>query len=58
MIDERKNNEELGISTCKYLTCEKYGDIFAVRDTLECQHLHEKCKYRFDCQIYMIGKNE
>ena len=58
MIDERKRDEEQGIHDGKYLTCEKYGDIFAVREDLECKHLHEKCKYRLDCQVYLIGKNE
>ncbi len=58
MIDERKLDEEQGIENRKYLTCEKYGDIFAVKEDLECKHLQEKCKYRLDCQIYMIGKNE
>ncbi|MCK5915939.1 MAG: hypothetical protein KAG92_07350 [Deltaproteobacteria bacterium] len=58
MIDERKINEERGIKGRKYLTCEKYKDIFEVREGLECQHQHETCKYRLDCQIYLIGKDE
>ncbi|MBN2808133.1 MAG: hypothetical protein JXR80_01430 [Deltaproteobacteria bacterium] len=58
MIDERKANEERGIRDRKYLTCEKYGDIFEVCETLACRHLQENCKYRLDCQIYLIGRNE
>jgi len=58
MIDEKKRDEEQGVQDGKYLTCEKYGDIFAVREDLECKHPHEKCKYRLDCQIYMVGKNK
>lgn len=58
MIDEKKANEERGIKGRKYLTCEKYKDIFEVREDLACKHLKETCKYRLDCQIYMIGKDE
>ena len=58
MIDEKKINEAQGIYDRKYLTCEKYKDVFEVKEDLECRHPQETCKYRLDCQIYLIGKNE
>ena len=58
MIDEKKANEERGIKNRNYLTCEKFGDIFELREDLACRHLKESCKYRLNCQIYLIGKNE
>ena len=58
MIDEKKANEEGGIKNRNYLTCEKFGDIFEVREGLACRHPKETCKYRLSCQIYLIGKNE
>ncbi len=58
MIDEKKVNEERGIKNLNYLTCEKFGDIFALSEDLACRHPKETCKYRFNCQIYLIGKNE
>jgi len=58
MINEKKINEDKGIKDRKYLTCEKFKDVFEVKEGLECRHPHETCKYRLDCQIYLIGKNE
>ncbi len=58
MINEKKINEDKGIKGRKYLTCEKFKDVFEVKEGLECRHPHETCKYRLDCQIYLIGKNE
>lgn len=56
LIDERQQNEARGITGRKYLTCEKYGDIFEVRDGLTCLHPKTTCKFRLDCPIYIIGK--
>ena len=58
MIDEKKANEERGITDRRYLTCERFGDIFEVREGLACRHPKETCKYRLSCPIDMIGKNE
>lgn len=58
MIDEKKANEERGVYDRSYVTCEKYGDIFELRAGLACLHPKEKCKYRLNCQIYQIGKND
>ena len=58
MIDEKKTNEERGIKGRRYLTCEKFSDVFEVSEDLACKHLKETCKYRLDCQIYLIGKDE
>lgn len=58
MIDEKKANEEQGITDRSYLVCEKYGDILEVREGLACKHLKETCKYRLTCPIYLIGENE
>jgi nitrite reductase/ring-hydroxylating ferredoxin subunit len=56
LIDERQRNEVRGIIDRKYLTCEKYGDIFEVRDGLACLHPKATCKFRLNCPIYIIGK--
>ena len=58
MIDEKKANEERGIKNRRYLICERFKDVFEVREGLACHHPKETCKYRLDCQIDLIGKNE
>ena len=58
MIDEKKINEEKGLTGRRYLTCEKYRDVFEIKEDLKCHHPHETCKYRLDCPIYLIGENE
>ena len=56
LINEKALNEAEGITDRKYLTCEKYGDIFEVRDGLACRHPKATCKFRLNCPIYLIGK--
>lgn len=56
-IDERQVNEANGILDRKYLACQKFGDLFEVRDGLACHHPKATCKFRLDCAIYLIGKN-
>ena len=58
MIDERKENEARGIRDRQYLVCQRLGDVFEVKEGLRCRHPKEKCKYRFDCPIDIIGRNE
>jgi len=58
LINEKAENEAKGNADRKYLTCEKYGDIFEVKDGLACHHPKEVCKFRLTCPIYAIGKND
>jgi hypothetical protein len=58
MIDERKANEAKGILDRKYLVCERLGDVLEVTEKLACRHPKEKCKYRLECPIDLIGRNE
>lgn len=58
MINEKLENEQRGITDRRYLTCEKYGNVFEVRDSLACHHPKETCKYRLSCPIYQIGQND
>ena len=58
LINERERNEAEGVNDRKYLTCEKYGDIFEVRDGLACPHPKATCKFRLNCPIHLIGKND
>jgi hypothetical protein len=58
LINEEERNEAEGITDRKYLTCEKYGDIFEVRDGLACLYPKATCKFRLNCSIYLIGKND
>ncbi|NPA25420.1 MAG: hypothetical protein GXO34_06305 [Deltaproteobacteria bacterium] len=58
MIDEKKANEAKGIFDRKYLVCKRLGDIFEVTENLACRHPKEKCKYRLECPIDQIGRNE
>ena len=55
LINEKEANEQQGISDRKYLTCEKYGDVFEVRDWLACLQPKVTCKFRLDCPIHQIG---
>jgi nitrite reductase/ring-hydroxylating ferredoxin subunit len=58
MINEKKENEARGIFGRQYLTCQRLGEVFEVRDGLACRHPKEKCKYRLDCPIDQIGRND
>ncbi len=58
MINERLENEKKGIRDRRYLTCEKYGDVFEVKEGLHCRHPKETCKYRLSCPIFQIGQND
>ncbi|TAL15495.1 hypothetical protein EPN96_12700 [bacterium] len=58
LINEKAENEAEGITGRKYLTCQKFGDIFEVREGLGCRHPKETCKFRLSCPIYSIGRNE
>ena len=57
-IDERKENEAKGIFGRQYLVCQRLGEVFEVKEGLRCRHPKEKCKYRLDCPIDMIGRNQ
>lgn len=58
LINEKEANEQRGITNRKYLTCEKYGDILEVRDGLACLQPKATCKFRLDCPIHQIGRND
>ncbi len=58
IINEQDRNEAKGIAGGKYLTCQKYGDVFVVRDGLACRHPKVTCKFRLTCPIYSIGRND
>jgi nitrite reductase/ring-hydroxylating ferredoxin subunit len=58
IINEKDRNEAKGLTGRKYLTCQKYGDVFEVRDGLACRHQKVVCKFRLTCPIYSIGKND
>jgi hypothetical protein len=58
LLNGTKNIKRAKMEKIKKLTCQKFGKEVEVNEKLKCLAPDKPCKFRLECPIYIIWKNE